>query len=86
MVIFITHIKIISIDSENNTIYNVDAFKDILLNNSCFVYAYDVNGKLIVSDNSNNIIPKLNSFPFGVYLVYLQGNNISKLYKLVINK
>ena len=75
-----------SINLEENIIHNIDAFKDILLNNSCFAYAYDVNGKLIISDNSNNIISKLNTFPFGVYFVYLQGNNISKLYKLIINK
>ena len=68
-----------SINLEENIIHNIDAFKDILLNNSCFAYAYDVNGKLIISDNSNNIISKLNTFPFGVYFVYLQGNNISKL-------
>lgn len=75
-----------SINSENNTIFNVDALKDILLNNSCFAYIYDVNGKLISSDNSNNIIPKLNLLPLGVYFVYLQENNISKFYKLVVNK
>ena len=75
-----------STNLDENIIHNIDAFKDILLNNSCYAYAYDVNGKLIISDNSNNIISKLNTLPFGVYFVYLQGNNISKLYKLIINK
>ena len=75
-----------STNLDENIIHNIDAFKDILLNNSCYAYAYDVNGKLIISDNSNNIISKLNILPFGVYFVYLKGNNISKLYKLIINK
>lgn len=75
-----------STNLDENIIHNIDAFKDILLNNSCYAYAYDVNGKLIISDNSNNIISKLNTLPFGVYFVYLQGNNISKSYKLVVNK
>ena len=71
---------------ENSTIDNIDLFEDILINRSFYVYVYDANGKLLISDNSNNIISKLNSLPIGVYFVYLQGNNISKSYKLVVNK
>ena len=71
---------------ENSTIDNIDLFEDILINKSFYVYVYDANGKLLISDNSNNIISKLNSLPIGVYFVYLQGNDISKSYKLVVNK